>query len=66
MAPVSVLVERISIQPVDVPPMLLRVRTQPVTLVPRIAPRIMPMDSRTLIIPEFTNPTTMTDVAEDD
>ena len=35
-------------------------------LVPRIAPRTMPMAWRTFIMPEFTKPTTITDVAEDD
>ena len=40
--------------------------TQPVTLVPTMAPMTMPMACRTFIMPELTKPTTMTDVAEDD
>lgn len=39
---------------------------QPVTLVPRIAPMTMPMACLTFMTPEFTKPTTMTDVAEED
>ena len=39
---------------------------QPVTLVPRSAPRITAIACRSFIIPELTKPTTITDVAEDD
>ena len=38
----------------------------PVTLVPILAPMIIPIACATFIIPEFTNPTTITVVAEDD
>ena len=41
-------------------------RTQPVTEVPMIAPIIIPIACFILIIPAFTKPTTMTDVADDD
>ena len=39
---------------------------QPVTEVPRMAPRMIPMACRTFIIPALTKPTTMTEVAEED
>ena len=39
---------------------------QPVTLVPRMAPRMMPMAWLTFITPELTKPTTITEVAEED
>ena len=39
---------------------------QPVTLVPRSAPRITAIACLSFIIPELTKPTTITDVAEDD
>mgnify|MGYP003448897929 CR=1 FL=1 len=39
---------------------------QPVMLVPMMAPMIMEMACLTFIIPEFTKPTTMTEVAEED
>ena len=39
---------------------------QPVTLVPKMAPRMMPMAWLTFITPEFTKPTTITEVAEED
>ena len=48
------------------PPILLSARIHPVILVPRIAPRMTPIACLTLIIPELTKPTTMTDVADDD
>ena len=35
-------------------------------LVPILAPIMIPIPCTTFIIPEFTNPTTITDVAEDD
>ena len=65
MTPVRVAVESSLIQP-SPPLRSLRQMTQPVTLVPRIAPRIMPMACLTFIMPELTKPTTMTEVAEDD
>ena len=37
-----------------------------VTEVPRLAPIMTPIDCLSVISPEFTNPTTMTVVAEDD
>ena len=46
-------------------PMLERQMTQPVTLVPMTAPMMTAMACRSFIIPEFTNPTTMTLVAEE-
>ena len=63
--PVSVAVENRLTQPPP-PPRSDRQMIQPVILVPRIAPRIMPMAWRTFIMPELTKPTTMTDVADDD
>ena len=39
---------------------------QPVMEVPRIAPKITPMACTSFIIPAFTKPTTITDVAQDD
>ena len=63
--PVSVEVDRNCTHPA--PPLREdSARTQPVILVPRMAPRMIPMACLTFIIPEFTKPTTMTDVAEDD
>ena len=62
--PVSISVVKYLATPV--PPRLLRQRTHPVTLVPRIAPRMTPIACLTFIIPEFTKPTVMTDVADDD
>ena len=66
MMPVSVAVEKSSVQPPPVPPISDRQSTQPVMLVPRMAPMTMLMACRTFIIPELTKPTTMTDVAEED
>ena len=40
--------------------------TQPVTLVPSTAPRITAIACRSRIMPEFTKPTTITLVAEED
>ena len=39
---------------------------QPVTLVPMIAPMMIPIACVRFIIPEFTKPTTITEVAEED
>ena len=39
---------------------------QPVMEVPRIAPSTIPIACLTFIIPEFTKPTTITEVAEED
>ena len=39
---------------------------QPVMLVPIMAPITTPMACRTFIMPEFTKPTTITEVADDD
>ena len=63
--PVSVAVENRSIQPPP-PPRSERQMIQPVMDVPRMAPMTMEMAWRTRIMPEFTKPTTMTDVADDD
>ena len=63
--PVSVAVENRSIQPPP-PPRSERQMIQPVIDVPRMAPMTMEMAWRTRIMPEFTKPTTMTDVADDD
>ncbi len=49
-----------------VPSMYERHRIQPVILVPILAPMIIPMAWATFIIPAFTNPTTITVVAEED
>ena len=64
--PVSTAVLRSEATLEPLPPRLLRQRTQPVTLVPSMAPSMIPMAWRTFIMPEFTKPTTITDVAEDD
>ena len=48
------------------PPMLDMLRIQPVAVVPMFAPIIIGMPCTSVIIPELTNPTTMTEVAEDD
>ena len=50
------------------PPLQVRLRQMihPVMLVPRMAPRTMPMAWRTFIMPELTKPTTITEVAEED
>ena len=40
--------------------------TQPVMLVPRMEPRITEMACRSFIMPEFTKPTAMTLVAQED
>ena len=64
MTPVSVAVENSSSQPL--PESVDRQMTQPVMLVPTMAPMTMLIDWRTCIMPELTKPTTMTDVADDD
>ena len=43
-----------------------RQRIQPVTDVPMFAPSTMPIACESFIMPEFTKPTTIADVAEDD
>ena len=48
------------------PPMSEREMIQPVILVPMIAPIIMDIACFIFIIPEFTKPTTITDVADED
>ena len=63
---VRVSVDRSSSQPEELPPISERQIIQPVTLVPIIAPIIMPIAWRTFIISEFTKPTTITEVADDD
>jgi len=40
--------------------------TQPVMLVPKIAPSTMGIACLTFMMPEFTKPTTITDVADED
>jgi len=47
-------------------PTLERLKSQPVAVVPILAPIIMGIPCLKVIIPEFTNPTTIMDVAEDD
>ena len=48
------------------PLMPLRLKSQAVTVVPMLAPMITPMACRSAMRPEFTKPTTITVVAEDD
>ena len=48
------------------PSMYDRHKIQPVTLVPMLAPMMIPIACATFIIPEFTKPTTITVVAEED
>ena len=43
-----------------------RLKSQAVTVVPTFAPRITPTAWESFIIPEFTNPTTITVVADED
>lgn len=43
-----------------------RQRIQPVTDVPMFAPSTMPIACESFIMPEFTKPTTIADVAEED
>ena len=66
ITPVSVAVEKSSVQPAPEPPSSERQSTQPVMLVPRIAPMTMLIAWRTFIMPELTKPTTITEVAEED
>ena len=63
--PVMVAVLKSSTQPLP-PERSDRHRIHPVTLVPRIAPMTTPMACLTCIMPEFTKPTTITEVAEED
>jgi hypothetical protein len=63
--PVSVEVDKICMRPPLVPSAE-RQMTQPVTLVPKMAPRIMPIACLSCIMPEFTKPTTIAEVAEED
>ena len=65
MIPERVAVDRRETQP-SPPWRAERLTIQPVTEVPRMAPRMMPMACRTFIIPELTKPTTITEVAEED
>ncbi len=46
--------------------MPVRLRIQDVTVVPMLAPMMMPTAWFNFMMPEFTNPTTMTVVAEED
>ena len=62
---VRVAVENMLAMPLP-PPTVLRQMIQPVIDVPRIAPRMTLTACRTFIIPELTNPTVITDVAQDD
>ena len=62
---VIVEVEKSDTQPPE-PARLERQIIQPVTLVPISAPRMTDIACLTFIIPEFTKPTAMTEVAEDD
>lgn len=57
--------EKSDTQPPE-PSRLERQIIQPVTLVPISAPRMTDIACLTFIIPEFTKPTAMTEVAEDD
>ncbi len=49
--------------PLSIP---VRLRSQEVTVVPMLAPMMMPTACVSFMMPEFTKPTTMTVVAEDD
>ena len=49
--------------PLSIP---VRLKSQDVTVVPMLAPMMMPTAWVSFMMPEFTNPTTMTVVAEDD
>ena len=49
-----------------VPPTSVRLKIQAVTVVPTLAPRITPTACDSFIIPEFTKPTTITVVADED
>ena len=61
--------ERVAVEKSETQPLpcrLLRAMIQPVTLVPISAPWITLMAWESFIMPEFTKPTTITEVAEDD
>ena len=60
-----VAVENSDAQP-PAPSMLERQMIHPVTLVPMSAPRMTEIACLNFIMPELTNPTTITDVAADD
>ena len=62
---VIVFVEKRESMP-EAPFKLERQITHPVILVPKIAPRTTGIACLTFIIPEFTKPTVITDVADDD
>ena len=63
--PVSVEVERSETQPAPSSRPERQI-IQPVILVPSIAPSTIPIACLSFIIPEFTKPTTITEVADDD
>ena len=63
--PVRVEVDSRATQP-EPPSRADRQMIHPVTLVPKMAPMTMPMACLTCIMPEFTKPTTITEVAEED
>ena len=65
MIPVSVAVEKREIHP-SPPPNSERQITQPVILVPSMAPSTIGIARRNFIIPELTKPTAITEVADDD
>ncbi len=65
VSPVSVAVDSSLTQPL--PPLNSdRQMTHPVMLVPRMEPSTIPMACRNFIMPEFTNPMAITEVAEED
>ena len=65
MTPVRVAVDSNVFKP-PAPSIYERQMTQPVTLVPRMAPRITLTLRFTCIMPELTKPTTITEVAQED
>ena len=66
MMPVKVAVEKRDNQPPPPPPTAESAITQPVMLVPRMAPSTIGIALRNFIMPELTKPTAMTEVADDD
>ena len=66
MAAMAVIVEELKSESASLLLIYERQRIQPVTDVPMFAPSTMPIACESLIMPEFTKPTTIADVADED
>ena len=62
----DVFIDKVAEENLPPPSIPARTRIQPVAVVPILAPMIMPTALASFIIPEFTKPTTITVVAEED